>query len=160
MSTKRNVGITGAIVAVAMISTIATFGNIDAKEPQYYKMNVTVEMDDIFEMSSGQTMSIPLSLVNLDTENASSVNVYVTEQGNEMFKNNADSAFTSNVDVSLSKSSSVIGVSTAENLQKDPMHATVSIPENTTPGLYEYSLIVETANDSHQYIKYFYVNVG
>ena len=158
MNTKRNIGILGAIVAVAMISIIATFENIDAKN-QYYKMNVTVEMDDIFEMRPGQTMSIPLSLVNLDTEHSSSVNVYVTEQGNEMFKNNAEFAFTSNVDVSTSKSSSTIGASTAEGLQKDPMHVTVSIPEDATPGLYEYSLIVEIANDSYQYRKYFYVNV-
>ena len=39
------------------------------------------------------------------------------------------------------------------------MHVTVSIPEDATPGLYEYSLIVEIANDSYQYRKYFYVNV-
>ena len=159
MNTKRNASILGAIVAVAIISIIAISENTDAGAPAYYKMNVTVEMEDIFEMSPGQTMTIPLSLVNLDTEHASSVNVYVTEQGNEVFENNAGFAFTNNVDVSLSKSSSTLDASTAESLQKDPMHVTVSVPENAAPGLYEYSLIVEIANDSHQYRKYFYISV-
>ena len=160
MYSKRTLGILGAIAAIATISTVVGFENTDAKEPSFYRVYVTVEMDDIIEMRPGQTMAIPFNLINTNVERASSVNVYVTEQGNEPFMNNPLLAPTNNgIDTRLSKSSSTIPASTADVLQKDPMSVTVSVPEDAVPGLYEYTLIVQVANDSHEYRKYFYINV-
>ena len=123
-------------------------------------MYVSVGMDNFFEMRPGQTMTIPFNLTNTNVEMASSFNVYVTEQGNEPFKNLPFLALTDNgIDTRLSKSSSTIPASTGDVLQKEQMSVTVSVPEDAVPGLYEYTLIVEAANESIQVREYFYITV-
>lgn len=160
MHSKKIFGILGAIVVIATISAVVGFENIDAKEPALDRIYVTVEMNNINEMKPGQTMVIPFNLINTNVEGASSANVYVTEQDYEHLKNNPLLAPTNNgIDMRLSKSSSIIPASTGDTLQRDPMSVTVSVPEDTAPGLYEYTLIVEVANNSLQYREYFYINV-
>ena len=160
MYSKRTLGVFGAIVAIAAISTVVAFENTDAKESSFHRMPVSVGMEHVFEMRPGQTMTLPFNLTNLDVERASSVNVYVTEQDYEHLKDTPLLAPTNNgIDMSLSKSSNTIPASTGDVLQKDQMSVTVSVPEDTVPGLYEYTLIVELANDSLQVRKYFYINV-
>lgn len=160
MYSKRILGILGAVVAIATISTIVAFENTDAKESSFHRLHVSVGMDDFFEMRPGQTMALPFNLTNMNVERASSVNVYVTEQDYEHLKDYPFLAPTSSgIDMRLSKSSSTIPASTEDTLQKDMMSVTVSVPEDTVSGLYEYTLIVEVANDSLQVRKYFYINV-
>ena len=160
MYSKRILGILGAVVAIATISVVVGFENTDAKESSFHRMYVSVGMDDFFEMRPGQTMTLPFNLTNTNVERASSVNVYVTEQDYEHLKDTPFLAPASGgIDMRLSESSITIPASTGDTLQKDSMSVTVSIPEDTAPGLYEYSLIVEVANDSLQVRKYFYINV-
>lgn len=133
--------------------------NADTKEPTLRKMYVMVEMDHIIEMRPGQIMAIPFNLTNTNVERASFVNLYVTEQDKEQFVNTPISAFTDGIVVRLSKSSSTIPASTGDMLQRDPASVIVSVPGDTVPGLYEYTLIVQVANDSLQLRKYFYISV-
>ena len=160
MYSKRDIGILGAIVAVAALNTVVAFENTDAKEPTLSRMYVSVGMDHFFEMRPGQTMAIPFNLTNTNAERASSVNLYVTEQGNEPFTGYPFLAPTNNgIDVRLSKPSSTIPASTGDVLQEDQMSVTVSIPEDAAPGFYNYTLIVQAANDSIEVRKYFYITV-
>lgn len=160
MSSKRILGILGAMAAIAAISTVMAFENTDAKESALHRMPVSVGMGHVFEMTQGQTMTIPFNLTNLDVKRASSVNVYVTEQGSESLKNAQFLASSSSgIDMSLDKYSSTIPVSTEDAFQTDQMSVIVSVPEDIDSGLYEYALIVELANDSLQVRKYFYINV-
>ena len=165
---RKHISLISLVAMVAIIGGVITIDNVTAKEGAYQKINYTVEMEDIFKMKAGETRDLPLNIVNLgDTK--TSVNIYVTEEGKESFKSDRDLAFSKSISVSISKSAMNLdasslseGVKTATSLDeavKSPMFVTVSIPNDTEPGLYAYSLIVQKANDSHSYIKYFYVNV-
>jgi len=156
---RKQISLLSLVAMVAIIGGVITVDNVTAKEGAYQKINYTVEMEDIFKMKAGETRDLPLNIVNLG-DSKTSVNIYVTEQGKESFKSNRDLAFSESIDVSINKSSmNLDAVSSDAESVKSPMSVTVSISNDTETGFYAYSLIVQKQNDSHSYIKYFYVNV-
>lgn len=156
---RKHMSLLSLVAMVAIVGGIMTIDSVTAKEGAYQKISHTVEMEDIFEMRSGETRDLPLNIVNLG-DSKTSVNIYVTEEGKESFKSDSDLAFSESIDVSVNKSSiNLDAVSSDAESVKSPMSVTVSIPNDAEPGLYAYSLIVQKQNDSHSYIKYFYVNV-
>ena len=157
---RKYISLFSLVAMVAIIGGVMAIDNVTAKEGAYQKINHTVEMEDIFDMKAGETRDLPLKIVNLG-DSKTSVNIYVTEEGKESFKSNIDLAFSKSIDVSTSKSSINLDASSKDESVKSPMSVTVtvSIPNDAEPGLHAYSLIVQKANDSHQYIKYFYINV-
>jgi len=156
---RKYISLLSLVAMFAIVGGMLTIDNVTAKEDPFHRINHTVVMEDIFNMKAGETRDLPLEIVNLD-KTRTSVNIYVTEQGNEPFKSEQDLAFTSSIDVTISESSmNLDAVSSVNESVKSPMSVSVSIPTDTESGMYSYSLIVQETGDSHQYIKYFYINV-
>lgn len=156
---RKYISILSLVAIFAIVGGILSIGNITAKEGPLHKINYTVEMENIFNMKAGESRDLPLNIVNLDS-NAQTVKVYLTEQGNELFQSDRNLAFSKSIDASLTKSSMKLEAKSSPDVDaKSPMFVHVSIPNDAEPGMYSYSLIVQKENDSHQYIKYFYINV-
>lgn len=156
---RKYVSILSLVAIFAIVGGILSIGNVTAKEGPLHKITYTVEMEDVFNMKAGESQDLPLNIVNLDS-NTQTVKVYLAEQGNELFQSDRNLAFSKSIDASLTKSSMKLEAKSSPDVDaKHPMSVHVTIPNDTEPGMYSYSLIVQKENDSHQYIKYFYINV-